>query len=162
MVSCYIDRPDNVFRQGKFSILNSFCFAEFLRHYYIVSNNENKKNDYQPEQLTDKLVEFNHCMNSMSPKVMPSMNSSERLKYCKIPFVSLFHVLNRETHPEEYAHHLLFMYLPFRNEMNWNMVNPPSYAGKLAAPGVIDILNNKKSLVDPFTDIAENAFERYN
>ena len=42
------------------------------------------------------------------------------------------------------------------------MVNPPPYAGKLAAPGVIDILNNKKSLVDPFTDIAENAFERYN
>ena len=76
MVGRYIDRPDSVFRQGKFSILNSFCFAEFLRHYYIVSNNENKKNDYQPEQLTDKLVEFNHCMNSMSLKVMPLMNSS--------------------------------------------------------------------------------------
>lgn len=84
--------------------MNYFCFAEFLRYYYIVSINENKENDYQAKELTDKLVEFNHCVKSMYPKIPPLMTLSERLKCHRIPFVLQFHELNRETHPEEYAH----------------------------------------------------------
>ena len=72
-----------------------------------------------------------------------------------------FHVPNRENHPEEYAHHLLFMYLPFRNENKLKYCHPPSHTGKLGALGTIDIINNKW-LVGPFTDIFDNAFERYN
>lgn len=44
------------------------------------------------------------------------MTSSERLKCPKIPFASQYPVPNIEINPEEHAHHLLFMYLPFRNE----------------------------------------------
>ena len=44
------------------------------------------------------------------------MASSERLKRRKIPFVLQFHVPDREIYSEEYAHHLLFMHLPFRDK----------------------------------------------
>ena len=39
---CYIYHPDSVFTKGNFLILIFFCVAEFLRYYYIVSNNEKK------------------------------------------------------------------------------------------------------------------------
>ena len=45
------------FRLGKFSILNSLYLAEFLRYYYIVSNNENKENAYQREEPTGRTVD---------------------------------------------------------------------------------------------------------
>ena len=69
MVDCYIDHPDSVFRQWNFPILNSFCFAEFLRYYYNVSNNENIENDNWPEEATDELVKFTHCVNSLNPHI---------------------------------------------------------------------------------------------
>ena len=96
-------------------------------------------------------------MNSKYPKVILLITSSERLKCCKIPFKLQFHAPNRETHPEEHAHHMLFMYLAFRNEND-----PPSFTGKLGALGATDIINNNRSLLEPFTDIVYNAFERYN
>ena len=87
-----------------------------MRYYYVVSNIESKENYYQLEELTDKLVQFNQCVHSRYPKVIPLMASSERLKCRKIPFVLQFHVPDREIYPEEYAHHLLFMHLPFRDK----------------------------------------------
>ena len=80
MVDRYINRPDIAFRQGKFSILNSFWFVEILRYYYIISNNENNENDCQPEEFTDEFVEVNHSVNSVYPNVTLLMTSSERLK----------------------------------------------------------------------------------
>ena len=47
-----------------------------------------------------------------------------------------------------------------KNELKYG--DPPFYTGKLGALGVIDIINNNRSLVEPFTDILDNAFERYN
>ena len=50
-----------------------------------------------------------------------------------------------------------------------NIINKiPTYFHKtiyfrtLRAPGVIDIINNDRSLVEPITDIVDNALERYN
>ena len=83
-------------RQGKFSTLSSFCFAEYLRYYYIVSNDENKENNYHPEEFTNELVEFKRCVNSMCPKVTPLTTSNERLKCRKILFALQFHVPNRQ------------------------------------------------------------------
>lgn len=54
---CYIYHPDSVFRKGNFLILIFFCVAEFLRYYYIVSNNENKENAYQREEPTGRTVD---------------------------------------------------------------------------------------------------------
>ena len=54
------------------------------------------------------------------------------------------------------------MYLLFRNENELKYGHPPSHTGKLGAPGVTDIIKNIRSPVEPFTDIVDNEFERYN
>ena len=111
-----IDRPDMTSFGGKYSLLNSFCYAEFLRSCYLALNAKFKENDYQPEELVDELMEGIHNIDHIYPKVIPLMSSKEKLKCQKIPFVLQFYVPNQQTQPEEYAHHMLFMYYPFRNK----------------------------------------------
>ena len=41
MIDRYIDRPNSSFLNGKYSILDSFCYAEFLAHYYLLPKNTN-------------------------------------------------------------------------------------------------------------------------
>ena len=53
MVDHYIDRPDMTSFAGKCLHLNSFCYADFLRFYYLAPNAKFKENDYQPEELVD-------------------------------------------------------------------------------------------------------------
>ena len=52
------------------------------------------------------------------------------------------------------------MYYPFRDEKELLSGNPPTYASKLSEPGVIDLVNQNYSLVEPFATIADNAFLR--
>ena len=75
-------------------------------------------------------------------------------------FFLQYYVPNKETKPEEYAHHMLFMYYPFRDEKELLSGNPPTYASKLSEPGVIDLVNQNYSLVEPFATIVDNAFLR--
>ena len=44
------------------------------------------------------------------------LRSNEKLKCRKIPYVLQYYVPNKETSPEEYAHHMFFMYYPLRDE----------------------------------------------
>ena len=74
-------------------------------------------------------------------------------------FYSIFFP-NKETKPEEYVHHTLFMYYPFRVEKELLSSNPPTYASKLSEPGVTDLVNQNYSLVEPFATIVDNAFLR--
>ena len=71
-------------------------------------------------------------------------------------------VPKKETHPEECIHHLLFMYLSFRNEYKPKYGDPPSYTEASRAPGVIDIISTSRSLIELLTNVGDNAFERYN
>ena len=54
MIDRYIDRPNMTFAKGKYAVLDKFCFAEFLRYYYIIPS---KDNDCQPEELVEEDVE---------------------------------------------------------------------------------------------------------
>ena len=36
MLDLYMDRPDLTYAGGTYSIVNSFCYAEFLAHYVLV------------------------------------------------------------------------------------------------------------------------------
>ena len=97
---------------GKYSLLNSFCYAKFLRFYYQAPNAKFKENDYQPEELVDELMEDIHNIDYIYPKVIPLILSKEKLKCRKFPFVLQFYVPNQQTQPEEYAHHMHFYVLP--------------------------------------------------
>ena len=115
MLDRYIDRPNTSFVGGKFSVLNEFCYAEFLRYYYLVSKAWDE-NDYQPEVLKDEMFEYNLTDVNSYPKIMPLMSSEDKPKCWKVPFVLQFYVPNKERFLEEHAHHLLFLSFPFRNE----------------------------------------------
>ena len=82
------------------------------------------------------------------------------MKCRKTPYVLQYYAPNKGTKPEEYAHHMLFMYYPFRDEKELLSGNPPTYASKLSEPGVIDLVNQNYSLVEPFATIVDNAFLR--
>ena len=49
MLDRYMDSPDLTYAGGKYSIVNSFCYAEFLAHYVLVPAKTNDtENDSQP------------------------------------------------------------------------------------------------------------------
>ena len=160
MIDRYCDRPNSHFASGKYAILDSFCFAEFLRYYYL-RYNENDENDYQPDELRDELIESNHEMPcSTYPKVIPLMSSKEKLYCRKIAYVLRYYTPNKELKPELYAHHLLFMFYPFRNEEDLKCGNPPSYIEKISEPGINETINNNRQLLEPYAELVDIAFER--
>ena len=85
MLDRYINRPDEKFQNGKFATLNSLCYAEFLRYYYVstISN----ENDWQPVELTDSMLETNLAVTSHYSSAIPLLSSTEKLKCRKVPSV---------------------------------------------------------------------------
>ena len=157
MIDRYIDRPNHTFSSGKFSILDTFCFAEFVAHYYLLPKNSNDSvNDSQPTVLQELLLEVNHSACNY-PSTIPLMNSKEKLKCRQVKAVLRYHVPNRHKFPEKYAHHLLFMFYPFRNEHGLKSDNTGTYAEKLQEPGIIDIVNRNKQVFEPYGDLVESA-----
>ena len=58
----YLARPSVSFCDEKYSILDSFCFAEFTTYYSLIykPTGTNKGEEYQPDLLPDSLMEGNH------------------------------------------------------------------------------------------------------
>ena len=120
----YMDRPNHSFCQGRYSMLDSFCFAEFVSCYtFIYKPKEVDQNeDYQPDALPDSLIEGNHnCCNY--PKIIKLMNSNEKMRCRKVRRVLRYHTPSKHQYPEKYAHHLLLLFYPFRSE-NELLVEP--------------------------------------
>ena len=76
----------------------------------------------------------------------------------KVEFALRYHVPNKYKDLEAYANHFLFMFYPFRNEEQLKTGEPFSYSAKLLETQVINIINEKKSLVEPFSDMVDEAF----
>ena len=162
MLDRYLDRPDSTFKNSKFQILDQFCFADFLAHYYIVpGKNLESENDNQPEIFQEIIIEENHSPCGY-PSSIPLMSSNkEKLKCRKVRAVLRYHVPNRHKKPEQYAHHLLFMFFPFRNESE--LCNTPSgtYMEKLNEPQVLAIVNENKQKFEPFADVVDLALSNF-
>ena len=157
VVDRYIDRPNKTSSDGKFLVLDALCFAEFSRCYYLTSNPKYKENDYQPEELDDESISGMSNVGYAYPK-HNKLLWNEKLKCRKIPYVLQYYVPNKETSPEEYAHHMFFMYYPLRDEKELWSGNPPTYVTKLSESGVIEVVNQNYSLAEPFATIVNDAF----
>lgn len=81
----YWDKPDIKFMSSKYSVLEMFCFANFILNYALISKNEGTefRDECQLDILPDELLEQNHhpCENL---KRVPLMNSKEKLKCHKV------------------------------------------------------------------------------
>lgn len=56
---------------------------------------------------------------------------------------------------------MLFLYYPFRNEEHLFSENSHSYIEKLNEPGVINIVNQNRCLIEPFSELVQQAFEQF-
>ena len=54
---------------------------------------------------------------------------------------------NKYKDPEAYSHYLLFMFYPFRSEEQLKAGEPLSYSAKLLEAGLINVVNENRSLV---------------
>ena len=80
MIDRYTDCSNIISFGGKYLILDSFCYAEFLRFFYIVSNTKFTDNDCQPEEPSNELTEDIHNIDHIYPKKFPLMSCKEKLK----------------------------------------------------------------------------------
>ena len=161
MLDRYIDRPNNSFNGGKYARLNNICFAEFLSQYYLAPKkvNDDNKNDSQPEVLQDDMLENNNTVSTL-PDNVPLMSSKEKLKCRKVKSVLRYHVPHKYKYPEKYAHHLLFMFYPFRNEQELCNTSTGTYLEKLNDPEVLCIINENKAQFEPYGDMVDVAFSQ--
>ena len=65
MLDRYIDRPDKIFYQGKYQLLDEMCYAEFLSNYSLENLKTNQCNDSQPEILDDLLRSSKEVLSSI-------------------------------------------------------------------------------------------------
>ena len=86
------------------------------------------------------------------------MSSNKQLKCRKVLYVLKYHVLNKHTKPEEYAHQILFMYYPFSSENDLKCNN--SYVEKLNLPNVLETINLNRMKVEPYVALVEDTLER--
>ena len=151
-----MDRPNRTFKNGKYAILDSLCYAQFLANYYLDSKKKtDEENDYQPEILEELINDI-----STLPNSVPLMSSKDKLKLRKTRCVLRFHVPNKFKKPEAYAQHLLFMYYPFRKEDELKGESG-TYVEKLLEPRVIEYIQNNKSICEPFGEIVDEAFVQF-
>ena len=154
----YIDRPDKIFRQGKYQLLDEMCYVEFLSNYSLENLKTNQCNDSQPEILDDLLRSSKSVEQSDLPKSFPLMSSKESLKLWKEKCILRYHILNQTTQPEEYAHHMPFMFFPLRNESDLKATVSRTYSEKLLEPAVTEIVSKNRKACEPFADAVDEAF----
>ena len=102
MLDRYMDRLEEKFQNWKFPSVNSLCYAEFLRFYYvsIISN----ENDSQSVELSDDILEKILAVTSHYPPIIPLMSSPDQLKCRKFPSVLRYFTPNKNRNYEVYAH----------------------------------------------------------
>ena len=59
---------------------------------------------------------------------------------------------------EEYAHHMLFMFFPFRNKSDLKATVSRTYSEKLLEPTVTEIVNKNRKTCEPLAYAVDEAF----
>ena len=155
----YVDRPNATFQNGKYSVVDAMCLAEFASYYYLPSRKNIVEDDYQPEVFEDQYVEENHTAPSY-PKKLPLMNDRKEVMQCrKVKLVMRYHAPNYHKKPEEYAHHMLLMYYPFRSETALHENESKTYTETLLDPAVAAIVNENKIKFEPYGELVDAALD---
>ena len=156
----YKDQPNLSFRGGQYSVLNLFCFEEFVTHYAIHKSGEiNSVNgDYQPHLLPDMLLESNH--DSQYPNIIKLMNCNEKMKCRKVQRVFRYHVPNKHRFPDKYAQHLHLLFYPLRSEIELLRVNK-TYQLQLRDENILSLIKNRLRF-ESYADLVDAAYTNWN
>ena len=63
---------------------------------------------------------------------------------------------------EKFAHHVLLLFYPFRDEKELPSGFLPSYQNKLREQGIQVVVNMNKIKLEPYGDLVDQAFSQFN
>ena len=92
------------------------------------------------------------------PKVIPLMSSKEKLKCRKAKTDLRYYQPSPNRDTEKLVNHMPFSFYPFRTEEPL-MLTPitGTYFEKFQEPGVLDIINRKRAMMEPFSDAVDEV-----
>ena len=133
-----------------------FCRISFIL-LQCTKISKRQKSDSQPIVLDEELIESNHLKCSY-PKVNPLISSKENLKCRNVKAVLKYHQPSPNRDIEEFSHHMLFSFYPFRIEqyLKFSPITG-TYFKKRQEPGVLHITNRNRAIMEPFSDEVDKA-----
>ena len=145
----YSERPINI------PVIKDMCLALFAAHYF-----KDYKSDSQPEVLTDDFIECKNVDDHSAelPKTIKLMNSKEVMKCRKVKAVMRYHTPNRAREPEKYFHHLLMLYLPWRDEQEL-VGHDETFISKFYETEAQTVVQRNKEMFEPDGDAINEALE---
>ena len=78
----------------------------------------------------------------------------------KVRRILRYHVPNKILYPEKFAHHVLLLFYPLRDEKELLPGLPPLYQNKLQEQGAQDIVNINKIKFEPYCDLVDEVNSR--
>lgn len=146
--------------------VDSLCLAEFAAYYYKEYKTNCTTNDAQPEILTHDATELHVHLSTnadliiQSPLRIKLLNSNEVMKCRKVKAVVRYHTLNKIKEPENYFHHLLMLYYPWRNE-DALVGSEQTCASKFYEPEVEAVVEQIRGMFEPDADAISEALEAF-
>ncbi|XP_030849505.1 uncharacterized protein LOC105444942 [Strongylocentrotus purpuratus] len=132
--------------------LEQLTLAEFARWYVpsYKTDDMETENDFQPNQLKES---------STSKQTIKLTDKKGYMKKRNKPCIVRYHKFSENQEEERYCHHMLMLYLPWRNEETDLKNNHLTYADHYHT--ISDQIESKRSALESFTEIIENALERH-
>ena len=142
--------------------MDTLCFAQFVAYYYKEYKTD-VTNDAQPEILTDDATEMHvqstangDATNQLPPKI--KLLNIEVIKCRKTKAVVRYHTQNKAKEQEEYFHHLLLLYYPWRNE-DTLIGSEQTYASKFYEPEADAAVEQNRAIFEPNADAVSEALK---
>lgn len=86
------------------------------------------------------------------------MNGKEVMKCRKVKAVIRYHTPNKTKEPEQYFHHLLMLYYPWRHETDLTGTEK-TYISKFYEPDVQTMLQRRRNIFEPDSDAVTEALD---
>ena len=104
--------------------------------------------------MNDNLIENNHEVKLVI--------SGETIRCHKVRRILLYHVPNKLLPPDKFAHHMLLLFYPFRDEKELLPGFPPLYQNQLQQQRVQNIVNKNKLKFGPYGDLVDQVYSKFN
>ena len=155
IIERYSIRPNNI------PSVDNMCLAEFATYYYKdYKTDVSETIDAQPEILTDDIItqlyQNTNDHSSSLPEKIILMNGKEVMKCRKVKAVIRYHTPNKTKEPEQYFHHLLMLYYPWRRETDL-IGTEKTYMSKFYEPDVQTMVQHQNNIFEPDSDAVTDA-----
>ena len=84
------------------------------------------------------------------------------MHYRKVQRILQYNKPNKLLSPEKFAHDVMLLFFPFRDEKQLLSAYPPMHQTKLQEQGVQDVVNRDKMKFVPSCDLYYQAFSQFN